>query len=284
MPGSAGIIEMNDPAMIHRVSSLDLEELAPYRTLKRPLVHARLGIFVAEGEKVVRRLLESGLEVISLLLTPAWLDRLQGSGHLRGRERLKIFLAEGEVLQAIVGFNIHQGIMAIARVPAEISLEVLPEEHLLIALDGLRVSENVGVIVRNAAAFGAHAVLVGETSCSPYLRRAVRNSMGAVFTLPVIHVPSLAEALSRLQAQRGTRIVAADPHGASILSDLRLTGNLCIVLGNEDDGVSPGVAARADVRAAIPMCNETDSLNVGSASAAFLYEAGRQRAFHRGMA
>jgi tRNA G18 (ribose-2'-O)-methylase SpoU len=267
---------------IQRISTLDVVELHPYRTLKRPLEHARLGIFVAEGEKVVRRLLDSGLEVISLLLTPTWLARLQSSGHLQGREELKTFLAEENLLREIVGFNIHQGIMAVARVPAAPALDELPSAHLLLALDGLRISENVGVVVRNCAAFGVDAILVGETSCSPYLRRAVRNSMGAVFKMPVIHVPCLAETVAALQHRFHTRIVTADPHGALTIYDVALTGNVCIVLGNEDTGVSPEVTSLATDRAAIPMRNQTDSLNVGSASAVFLYEADRQRAAARG--
>jgi len=269
---------MSNSARIQRVSSLELPELAPYRTLKRPIAHMRQGIFVAEGEKVVRRLLESGLEVISLLLTPGWLTRLASTGHLKGREGVTVFLAEEELLRGIVGFNIHQGIMAVARVPAEGTPEALPPVHLLVALDGLRISENVGVIVRNSAAFGVQAILVGETSCSPYLRRAVRSSMGAVFQIPVIHLSCLADALGRLKLRCGTEIVAADPHGAMTIYDARLAGSVCIVLGNEDNGVSPEVSGLATVRAAIPMHNRTDSLNVASASAVFLYEAARQRA------
>jgi tRNA G18 (ribose-2'-O)-methylase SpoU len=269
---------MSNSAMIQRVSSLELAELAPYRTLKRPIAHMRQGIFVAEGEKVVRRLLKTGLEVISLLLTPDWLARLASTGHLEGREDVTVFLAEAELLRRIVGFNIHQGIMAVAKVPAEGSPEALPPVHLLVALDGLRISENVGVIVRNSAAFGVQAILVGETSCSPYLRRAVRSSMGAVFQIPVMHLPCLAAALGRLKLRCGTEIVIADPHGASTIYDARLAGSVCIVLGNEDHGVSPEVAGLATVRAAIPMHNRTDSLNVASASAVFLYEAARQRA------
>jgi tRNA G18 (ribose-2'-O)-methylase SpoU len=267
---------------IQHISTLDVVELQPYRTLKRPLEHARVGIFVAEGEKVVRRLLDSGLEVISLLLTPDWLARLQSSGHLRGREELGVFLAGEDLLREIVGFNIHQGIMAVARVPAEGSLDALPAPHFLLALDGLRISENVGAIVRNGAAFGVDAILVGETSCSPYVRRAVRNSMGAVFKIPVIHLSCLAEALADLKRRFQTRIVIADPHGTSTIYDVALTGNLCIVLGNEDAGVSAEVTALATDRAAIPMRNQTDSLNVGSASAVFLYEADRQRTAARG--
>jgi len=269
---------MSNSAKIQRVSYLELPELAPYRTLKRPIAHMQQGIFVAEGEKVVRRLLESGLEVISLLLNPDWLARLASSGHLEGREEVTAFLADEELLRGIVGFNIHQGIMAVARVPAEGSIDALPSVHLLVAFDGLRISENVGVIVRNSAAFGVQAILVGETSCSPYLRRAVRSSMGAVFQMPVIHVPSLAGALGRLKLQYGTEIVIADPHGASTIYDAPLAGSICMVLGNEDYGVSPEVSGLATVRSAIPMHNRTDSLNVASASAVFLYEAARQRA------
>ena len=266
---------------IHRISSLDSRELEPYRTMKRPLEHARLGIFVAEGEKVVRRLLDSGLEVRSLLLTPDWLSRLRATGHLQGRGELTTFVAEEALLREIVGFNIHQGVMAVGKVPTERSPDELPVPHLLIALDGLRISENVGVIVRNCAAFGVDAILVGETSCSPYLRRAVRNSMGAVFKVPVMHVDHLASALVRLQHRFQTYVVAADAHGASTIYDVPLYGNVCIVLGNEDAGISTAVAALAQARAIIPMCKQTDSLNVGSASAVFLYEADRQRAVAR---
>ena len=264
---------------VQRVTSMDLPELEIYRTLRRPVEHARQGIFVAEGEKVVRRLLESGLEMQSMLVTPDWLENLRHSGHLKHERSMRIYLAEADLLRQIVGFNIHQGIMAVARVPAEPSIDRIPDPHLLVALDGLRTSENVGVIVRNCAAFGVDAILVGETSCSPYLRRAVRNSMGAVFKIPVVHVPKLADTLQTLRMLHQTRIVAADPHGAANLYNLQLTGNVCIVLGNEDDGISAAVSTLADARVMIPMRNETDSLNVGSASAVFLFEAARRRKY-----
>ncbi len=96
--------------------------------------------------------------------------------------------------------------------------------------------------------------------------------------MPVIHVHCLADTLSALRHRFQTRVVTADPHGVSSIYDVALTGNVCIVLGNEDSGVRPEVTALASERVAIPMCNQTDSLNVGSASAVFLYEACRQRA------
>ena len=246
--------------------------------MRRPLEHRQQGILVAEGEKVVRRLLESPLEVLSLLVTSDWLAELEASEHQRGTEAVPVFLAGPDLMSEIVGFNIHQGIMAVARVPVDISLTDIPSGHLLLALDGLRISENVGVIVRNAAALGACAHLVGEASASPYLRRAVRSSMGAIFSTPVLHVPCLVEALLELRRRFGTRIVAADPHAGAPIYDLDLSGNVCLVLGNEDYGISPATAAVVSVSAAIPMHNRTDSLNVASAAAVFLYEAARQRA------
>ena len=156
-------------------------------------------------------------------------------------------------------------------------MKKLPTPHLLAALDGLVSAENVGVIVRNCAAFGVDALLVGETSSSPYLRRAVRNSMGTVFSLPICHVNDLADALTTLKDSYGTRIVAAHPHERSTIHTTPLTGNMCIVLGNEGDGLSPNILDVCTDRVAIPMMNGTDSLNVGSASAVFLYEARRQR-------
>jgi tRNA G18 (ribose-2'-O)-methylase SpoU len=262
---------------IERISSIDRPDLAVYRTLKRPDEHARMGLFVAEGEKVVRRLIDSGIEVISMLLTPEWLQRLQESGHLTPERSVRIYVAESDRLREIVGFNLHQGIMAIGRIPPDPGVDAIPARHFLVALDGLRTSENVGVIVRNCAAFGVDAILAGENSCSPYLRRAVRNSMGAVFKIPIHPVVNLAETLRRLQALYKTKVIAADPHGASNLYDHRLEGNICVVLGNEDYGISAEVSAVADLQVRIPMNRETDSLNVGCASAVFLYETACSR-------
>lgn len=273
---------MSLKSSIHTISSLDLPELEPYRTLRRPLDHQKAGIFVAEGEKVVRRLLASSLTINSFLLTPQWLTALDSELHLRFKEAVPpIYVAEQELLESIVGHNLHQGIMAIARIPAHRTLpEALNEvhtPHLLLALDGLVNSENVGVAVRNSAAFGVDAIVVGETSSSPYLRRAVRNSMGAVFQIPIVHVDNLKESLQTLAEKYKTRIIAAHPRGRKSIQEADFLGNICIVFGNEGEGISEEVLSVCDQTIGIPMLNETDSLNVSSASAVFLYEARKQR-------
>ena len=267
--------------LLHRIDSLDLPELQPYLTLRRAHEHLAQGIFVVESAKVVRRFLVSDWNVVSLLLTPEWFDEIIPSLPVSRLDGADVFVGEKQLLETIVGFPLHQGIMAVGKVPVERSLhetvKLLPSPHFLVAFDGLVHAENVGTIVRNCAGFGVDGIVVSKTSASPYLRRAVRNSMGGIFKLPSVHVADLAHALSSLQQQYNTRIILADAHANEAICDTNFSGNICIVLGNENEGASRGVEAIASTRVRIPMHNETDSLNVASASAVLLYEARRGR-------
>lgn len=268
--------------MIHveKITSLDPVELQPYRTMRWDFDHRRQGIFVAEGEKVVRRLLQSQLTVVSLLMPEKWAKTYEPL-LARRTEDIRVFIAEKKLLERLTGFSMYQGIHAIGRIPPPRSagelLASAPRPWLLTAVDGLSNAENVGGLVRNCAAFGVQALIVGETSSSPWLRRAVRSSMGTVFDLPVIEAGNLPAALRDLR-QRGVRCVAAHPRDElAVLSKARLDGDCCLVFGSEGDGLSGPVLAACDEAVAIPMPSTVDSLNVGSAAAVFLYEAARQR-------
>lgn len=259
------------------VSSLDLPDLRPYRTLRRPEEHRARGIFVAEGLRVVRRLLDSPLEVLSVLTTPDMSDRL-GTG-LTGAP-FPVYMADRSLLETIAGCRMHQGIMAVGRIPEEPALDALlpslPRPRLLAALDGIAHAENTGVVLRNCAAFGVHAVITGPTACSPWLRRAVRNSMGAVFLLPILHTTDLAEACMTLR-RSGITVIGTDPHASVTLAGCDLSGDLCLIFGEEDAGLSAPVRAALTTVAAVPMAPGVDSLNVASAAAVTLYEVRRRR-------
>ena len=235
----------------------------------------------------MRRLLASGLTLHSMLLTPGWFDALFPGGSAAGAfaPGARIYRAPKELLESIVGFNLHQGIMALAGTPPETTLDELlraPREgaRLYVALDDLVNAENVGLVVRNCAAFGVDAVICGETSSSPWLRRAVRASMGTVFGLRIHHSAGLASTLSELAARAGVTTVAADPSGNESLYETPLEGDVCVVLGHEGRGIRPAVLSSCARRAAIPMWSGTDSLNVSSACAVFLSEA-RRRSYRR---
>jgi tRNA G18 (ribose-2'-O)-methylase SpoU len=267
---------------LHKIESLDRPELQPYRTMRRPHEHREQGIFVAEGEKVVRRLLTSKFSVISVLLPEKWIADYEPLIRARPEPDIPVFVVtEKNVLEQLVGFSMYQGVLAVGRIPSRPSLSELlrgsPTPRLFAAVDGLTSAENLGALIRNCAAFGARGIIVGETSTSPFLRRAVRNSMGTIFELPAVETPNLAATLSELRSA-GIRLIAAHPHtdGRS-LAQADFTGDCCIVFGSEGHGISPAILKMADDAVAIPMPPNVDSLNVGSAAAVFLYEANRQR-------
>lgn len=267
---------------LKRISNLDRAELQPYRTLRRAVEHVKQGIFVAEGEKVVRRLLESGLAVVSLLLTEEWFKQLEGLVGTLREGHIEVFIGEKRLLEIIVGFQLHQGIMAVGKIPEPQSLERIvqqkPTSLFLVAVDGIANSENLGVIVRNCAAFGVDALVVGETSSSPYLRRAVRMSMGAIFRLPIVHVQNLAMTLRELDQKHGIRTLAAHPHAHGLSVDAAdYSGRICIVFGSEGSGISQSVLEACQQYIAIPMTKGVDSVNVASACAILLFEASRLR-------
>ncbi len=263
------------------ITALDLPALEPFRTLRQTEEHRRTGIFVAEGEKVVRRLLESRHTIQSILTTPEWLEVYRAP--IAGRtESIKIFVSKKELLEEIVGFNLHQGIMAVGEIPSEPSLDALlrsaASPKLLVAVDGLTNSENLGVLVRSCVAFGVHGLIVGETSSSPYLRRAVRNSMGTVFKLSVLHSANLVKTLEQLRSDFQLSVVGAHPHeDRRTIGETDFTRDCCLVVGSEGEGISERVRGVCSHLAAIPMHAGVDSLNVATAGAVFLYEVQRQR-------
>ncbi len=265
---------------IEHITSLDLPDLQPYRTMRRQMAHREQGIFVAEGEKVVRRLLESKFGVVSVLMPEKWVHELRLLLEKRP-ETVRVFVAEKALLETMTGFSMYQGLLAVGKIPEPIPLEQIlllgSKPLLLVAVDALSNAENLGALVRNCAAFGTNALIVGETSSSPFLRRAVRSSMGTVFGLPIVETPNLIECLSKLK-ERAVRCVAAHPHvEGRTLSEADFTNDCCVIFGSEGHGITPAVLALCDDAVAIPMPPAVDSLNVGSAAAVFLYEANRQR-------
>jgi tRNA G18 (ribose-2'-O)-methylase SpoU len=265
---------------IQPLKTLDPPELEPYRTMKRQQEHRARQIFVAEGEKVVSRLLASPFFVESIILPPNWFEKLRPLLEAR-KEEVQVYLAERDFLEKLVGFTMYQGLLAVGRVPKTITLEGLLEGSrrpmLFAAAEGIHDALNMGALVRNCAAFGAQGLIVGETSSSPFLRRAVRNSMGAIFTTPILEVGNLAETLMALR-KRGVRCLAAHPHADQrMLPQADFRSDCCVVFGNEGLGLTARVLEACDEPVAVPMQNGVDSLNVGSAGAVFLYEAARQR-------
>jgi tRNA G18 (ribose-2'-O)-methylase SpoU len=295
---------------IERITSFDRPELAPYATLRQHEGHKTAGIFVAEGAKVVRRLLESDFGVVSVLLPEKRFAEFEPLIRAR-TEDVPVFIMEIAELEKLTGFPFFQGVLAVGRIPqthtVESILATAPRPYFFVAVDGLANAENIGLIVRSSAGFGAQALIVGENSGSPFLRRAVRNSMGAIFKLPIVQcgslecrdlspasfsatpdstegktaksrcTPTLVATLTALRVRK-VPVIAAHPRAdGRTIHDVNFATDCCLVFGSEGQGVSKEVLAVCDEAVAIPMSNEVDSLNVGTAAAVFLYEVARQR-------
>jgi tRNA G18 (ribose-2'-O)-methylase SpoU len=276
----AALIPVVANLQIKPVVTLDASELAIYLTLRRVDEHERARVLVAANIKTVRRLLASRFTVVSALVTPAWLEELEPLFRARPEE-ICVFVADQKLLETITGYKMHQGALAVARIPPPSVFETLwetsPRPLLLAAVEGVASAENLGAVVRSCAAFGVHFLLVGETCGSPYQRRAVAGSMGTLFEQPVLQVDNLVEKLTALRA-RGVRCLAAHPRpGAKQLAAADLRGDCCLVFGAEGPGLTPAALAACDDTVEIPMPSHMNSLNVAAATAVFLYEATRQR-------
>jgi len=267
---------------VHYLEDFDRPELEPFKTLRRRKDMERLDRFVVEGDKCVRRLLDSRVpyQIESLMLTPEWLLKLRGELEVRP-EDIHAYVAGHRAIEEFTGFTVYQDIKVTARVVENRTLQSVMEKArrpwLFVACDGLANAENMGTVIRNTAAFGGHGLIVGETSTSPLLTRTIRASMGTVFELPFVHEENLVNALKDLKWQ-GTRIVGAHAHAKQkTIGEVDFRGDVCLVFGSEGHGLSPKVEAVCDDLAIIPMAPRVDSLNVGSAVSVFLYEAVRQR-------
>src|SRR5215213_10519022 len=229
---------------IIRVTRLDRPELGPYGTLRQSEEHKGAGIFVAEGDKVVRRLLESHFGVVSVLLPERRLAEFEPLIRARP-EDVPVYLMELAELEKLTGFPFFQGVLAVGRIPVTHAIESVfaatPSPRLFVAIEGLSNAENVGLIVRNCAAFGAHALIVDGTSASPFLRRAVRNSMGTIFKLPIVERAGVRTNLGVLK-KRNVLVIGAHPQaGARAIHQSNLAGDCCIVFGSEGQGISAPV-------------------------------------------
>lgn len=263
------------------IQSLDGPELALYSTLQRTDEHERAGVLVATNVKVVQRLLTSRFEVVSALLTKSWLEKLEVSLRARHEKEIVVYVGEKALLEQITGYHLHQGALAVGRVPAQRSFDELlaesPRPLLLAAVEGIASADNLGAVVRGCAAFGVHFLIVGETCVSPYQRRVISGSMGSIFEQPVVRADNLVATLATLRAG-GVRCVAAHlDQGATKLPAVDLRGDSCIVFGAEGPGLSDAVISACDEIAEIAMPTHMNSLNVAAAAAVFLYEATRQR-------
>jgi tRNA G18 (ribose-2'-O)-methylase SpoU len=265
--------------VIETVADPDDPRLEPYRSVRERDLVGRAGLFIAEGRVVLEKLIASGRHPVRSVLVAE--KRLEALGEVLAGlpAEVPVYAAGQAVMDAVVGFPIHRGILAVgarAEPSAEALLAGLPERALVVALSAIANHDNMGGIFRNAAAFGADAVLLDADCCDPLYRKAIRVSVGAALTMPFARLPAGADLIGTLEAA-GFEVLALSPRGAVELDEVAPAPRTALLLGAE----GPGLAATALSRARtvrIAMAGGFDSLNVATASGVALHRiAVRQR-------
>jgi tRNA G18 (ribose-2'-O)-methylase SpoU len=255
--------------------------LTDYRSVSDPELALRLGLFIAEGRLVVRRLLDDRRFVTrSVMVTDAARASLEEA--LAARPDVPVYVVPLAVMTGVTGYNIHRGCLASAERPRPVSwTDVIGSARTIVVLERVANADNVGGVFRNAAAFGADAVLLDPDSTDPLYRKAIRTSMGAALMVPFARAEPWPQVLRTLR-DRGfatlalTPALAAPPLAAAITEAAAGSGAVALVLGHEGEGLTAGALDACTHRARIPIASGVDSLNVSAAAAVALYELRRR--------
>ncbi len=258
------------------VSDPDDPRLADYRDLRdvqlRTSMEAEHGLFLAEGEKVVRRAVEAGHAPRSFLMAPRWLP---GLADVLDRTDAPCYVLEEDLAERVTGFHVHRGALASLHRRRPLPVEqVLAGARTVVVLEDVVDHTNVGAALRSAAALGVDAVLLSPRCADPLYRRSVKVAMGAVFSLPWARLEDWYDAVPRLSAL-GFTTVALTPADDAVDIEAAVDGRdrVALLVGTEGHGLSERWMGSADVRAVIPMAAGVDSLNVAAATAVACYVA-----------
>ena len=257
----SGIEHVTDP------SDARLRDFTSLRDVElRTKVEEREGLFIAEGERTIRRAVAAGFEMRAVLLTRHWLPALDDLLTDTGASALVV---DDQVLTATTGFPVHRGALAsLNRRPLPPLADVLPGADRVAALEAVSDHTNLGAVFRSAAALGVHAVVLTPRTADPLYRRAVRTSMGAVFSVPWTRVPWFEG--PDLLHEAGLEVLALTPDaGAVDIRDVPPAAHprVAVAIGAEGDGLSERWLGSADLRVRIAMHGGIDSLNAAAAAA-----------------
>jgi tRNA G18 (ribose-2'-O)-methylase SpoU len=271
---------------IEEVSDSRLSDYVRLRDVSlRKLLETEQGLFIAEGDKVIRRAVQAGYRPRSFLLAERWLPGLADVTY-RWPD-VPIYLMTEQLVEAVTGFHVHRGALASLHREQRHRLEDLLTFDRVVVVEDVVDHTNIGAIIRNAAGLGWDGVILAPRAADPLYRRSIKVSMGAVFSLPWARLSDWAGAPALLR-QSGFRTVALTLTRdavdlESVHGELGPEERVAILLGAEGGGLSAAWTGGAELRAKIPMSAGIDSLNVAAASALACYVLGPLSAATRGV-
>ena len=255
--------------MIILINDLNDPRLEPYRSVKDRDLRGREGAFMAEGKVVLERLFASRLcQTLSVLTTPERLSALDVSNL---SEDVDIYVVEQGLMSSIVGFDIHRGYLALGRYVGPIDFNVIWQRPRLrvMGLSAIANTDNMGGLMRNAAAFGIDLVVLDHACCDPFYRKALRVSVGGALSVPHVRLSQDEDLVGYLMSHSVTSF-ALSPRGVVTLDQVMPDDRSAIILGAEGPGLSPEIMAQCQT-VRIDMRGGFDSLNVATTGGIVLY-------------
>ncbi|MYT25796.1 rRNA methyltransferase [Streptomyces sp. SID7760] len=234
------------------------------------------GLFIAEGEKVIRRAKDAGYEMRSMLLSAKWVDVMR---DVIDELPAPVYAVTPELAERVTGYHVHRGALAsMQRKPLPAADELLvagaaEAGHRIAVFEGFVDHANLGAAFRSAAALGISAILLSPDCADPLYRRAIKVSMGSVFSVPYARLEQWPADLEKVR-EAGYRILAMTPSEKATPLDQvppERFERSAIMLGSEGHGLSTYALRAADEWVRIPMAEGIDSLNVAAASAVAFY-------------
>lgn len=266
-------------AQLIEITSAEDPRLADYRDLRdvelRKSIEAEQGLFLAEGEKVVRRAAAAGFDARSFLMAPRWLE---GLAEVLDSSEAPCYVVSEKLAEEVTGFHVHRGALAsMQRRPLPSVESVLAGARSVLVLEDIVDHTNVGAIFRCGAALGFDAVLLAPRCADPLYRRSIKVAMGTVFSVPWTRLDDWYDALPMLE-RAGFTTVALTLAEDSVAIEEAVTGvdKVALVLGSEGHGLTERWERTATRRAIIPMHAGVDSLNVAAATAVACYVTARR--------
>ena len=253
------------------LTSIDDPRTLPFRNLRDPNLRNREGLFIAEGEWILERCLKNGIEMHCVLCKPSRASTLERLVP----DACPIYVLPTDEISRLVGFEFHRGVLACAKRPRasrQITAIAQGGPDTLVMGSNIANPVNLGRIARLCAGFGVRALLVGAGAADEFSRQALRVSMGAVLSLPIVRTEQLGEQIRALRNAGYTIAAATLDSQATDLRRYHRQPRTVLMLGAEDFGVDERLLAEVDDLLTISMPATTDSLNVADAASAFLYE------------
>lgn len=248
------------------IESIEDERIKEFLSLKDKALKVE-DLIVVETEKVIKKLLNSDVEVLKVFGTRDYLKNYQKEISVKSDI---VLTAEKSLMEDIVGHNLHHGFMALARRPKYVSLEELGEKVLI--FNGLSSPENVGTMIRNSSAFNINSIIVDYKTCSPYMRRCIRVSMGNIFKVKVHFTNNLKGTLQQIQSKGYEVISTANQEGAIDLPQFSFPKKGAVIIGSEGHGIEEEILEQSDKIVRIPINDEVAHLNAACSSSIFLYQ------------